>query len=169
MNKTAIIHKGYCFKKWEKIRNREKDMGYQVAREIINYAKGYGCAIISFEHLKNLRPKKGKYSKRSKQKRSYWLKDKIYQNVKIGAYNDYSILTTRVNPRNTSKLDLWGNNVSRQNYIPQTVTEQNIEYNPGATWVKSPSGYTAHSGVNAARNIGLKAVLRYKEDAVFVS
>ncbi|MDY6902207.1 MAG: hypothetical protein SWZ49_29675, partial [Cyanobacteriota bacterium] len=89
--------------------------------------------------------------------------------VKMGAYNDYGILTTRVNPRNTSKLDPWGSELSRKNYIPQTVTEQNIEYNPGATWVKSPSGYTAHSGVNAARNIGLKAVLRYKENAVFVS
>lgn len=169
MNQTKIIHKGFKFRKWEKIRNREKDMGYQIAREIINYANGYNCQIISFEHLKNLRPKKGKYSKRSNQKRSYWLKDKIYQNVKIGAYNDYGILTTRVNPRNTSKLDPWGSQVSRKNYIPRTVTEQNIEYNPGATWVKSPSGYIAHSGVNAARNIGLKAVLRYKEDVVFVS
>lgn len=85
MNQTKIIHKGFKFRKWEKIRNREKDMGYQIAREIINYANGYNCQIISFEHLKNLRPKKGKYSKRSNQKRSYWLKDKIYQNVKMGA------------------------------------------------------------------------------------
>lgn len=167
MNQTGIIHKGFCFKKWEKIRNREKDMGYQVAREIIEYAHGYGCQIISFEHLKNLRSKKGKYSKRSNQKRSYWLKDKIYQNVKVGAYNDYSILTTRVNPRNTSRLDPWGNNLTRKNYIPQVVEEKNLEYNPGASWVKSHKGYTAHSGINAARNIGFKAVLRYKQDAQF--
>lgn len=168
MRKTGTIHSGFSFKKWEKIRNREKDMGHQIAREIINYAQGYGCKVISFEHLKKLRPSRAKYSRRSNQKRSYWLKDKIYQNVKVGAYNDYAILTTRINPRNTSRLDPWKQPVTRRNYIPKTLQPNNLEYNPGANWVKSANGYTAHSGINAARNIGIKAINRYLPLAEYI-
>ncbi|MDJ0799114.1 MAG: hypothetical protein QNJ51_20225 [Calothrix sp. MO_167.B12] len=161
MNKTGIIHKGFCFKKWEKIRNSEKDMGSRVARQIVNFARQYHCRIISFEHLGNLRPNKGKYSKRSNQKRSYWLKGKIYQNVKITAYNDYGILTTRVNPRNTSRLSPWGEPLARKNHIPTDTEAFLSDYESGATWIKSVNGYTAHSGLNAARNVAMKLINRY--------
>lgn len=168
MNKTGIIHEGFCFKKWEKIRLREAQMGRKVARQIVNLLAGYGCKFVAFEHLANLRPCKGKYSRRSNQKRNYWLKSKIFNNVRTSAFQDYGILTTRVNPRNTSKLDPWGNPVHRSNEIPKTVIEGSEVYNPGATWVKTSSGYTAHSGVNAARNIGMRAILRHKTNLEFV-
>lgn len=168
MNKTGIIHEGFCFQKWEKIRLREGQMGRKVARQIVNLLAGYNCKFVAFEHLANLRPCKGKYSRRSNQKRSYWLKSKIFNNVKTSAYQDYGILTTRVNPRNTSKLDPWENPVHRSNDIPKTVTEGSEVYNCGATWVKTSSGYTSHSGVNAARNIGMRAILRHRTNLEFI-
>lgn len=161
MSKTGIIHKGFCFRKWEKVRNRDQDMGYQVARQIIKFAHKHQCKLISFEHLTNLKPKKGKYSRRSNQKRSYWLKDKIYQNVLIAAYNDYGILTSRVNPRNTSRLSPWGELLARQNHIPTDTEVFFSKYSSGATWVRSHNNYTAHSGLNAARNIAMKLINRY--------
>jgi len=50
-----------------------------------------------------LKPVKGKYSKRSNERRSYWLKGRIYSYVQYKAY-EYGIVTTRVNPKNTSRL-----------------------------------------------------------------
>ncbi|MEM7552518.1 MAG: hypothetical protein AAF378_00175 [Cyanobacteria bacterium P01_A01_bin.84] len=168
MNATGIIHKGFCHKQWEKIRNREKAMGYDVASQILNLAVGYGCQVIAFEHLANLKPCRGKYSRRSNQKRAYWLKSKIYNNVKHAAFARHGILTTRVNPKNTSKLDPWGNPVNRQNHIPEKVVAGEEVYETGATWVKTASGYTAHSGVNASRNVGIKALLRHRKDLEFL-
>lgn len=168
MGKTGIVHQGFCFSDWEKIRLRERDMGYKVARKIINLAQGYRCQFIANEHLGYFLPCKGKYSRRSNQKRSYWLKSKIFNNVRNNAYADYGILTTRVNPRNTSRLDPWGNPVNRTNHIRDVVVEAEVDYQPGATWVKTACGYTAHSGVNAARNIGIRAIERYRTNLKFV-
>ncbi len=168
MSATGIIHEGFCFKAWEKIRNRESSMGYKIASKIVNFANSYNCRFIAFEHLGNLKPCRGKYSRRSNQKRAYWLKSKIYNNTKQKAYQDFGILTTRVNPRNTSKLDPWGNQVNRQNLIPKQVIQGSEIYEPGATWVKNKSGYTAHSGVNAGRNIGMKALLRHRTNLEFL-
>ncbi len=161
MSKTRIVHEGFCKSRWDKLRQRELEMGRDVARQIANLAAGYGCGLISFEHLKSLRPCRGKYSRRSNQKRAYWLKSKIFEGVKRIAYQDFGILTTRVSPRNTSKLDPWGNDLARQNQIDESVTE----YQPGATWVWN-EGYKAHSGLNAARNVGLKAIARYRTNPI---
>jgi len=167
MNKTGIIHKGFCKKWWDRLHNREVEMGRTIARQIVNLAHGYGCKVIAFEHLSNLTPCKGKYSRRSNQKRAYWLKSKIYHNVKRIAYQDYAILTTRVNPRHTSCLDPWGNQVWRGSQFPTNWLDY-LDYQPGADWIATTSGYKAHSGLNAARNVGMKAIVRYKTSAVFV-
>ncbi len=166
MNATGIIHKGFCSKWWERLHNREVDMGRAIVRQIVHLAQGYGCKVIAFEHLSNLTPTHGKYSRRSNLKRAYWLKSKIYLNVKRIAYQDYAILTTRVNPRNTSRLDPWGNQVWRRDLFPTKELDY-LEYQPGADWVGTINGYQAHSGLNAARNVGMKAILRYKSFAVF--
>ena len=54
-----------------------------------------------------------------------------------------------------------GNDLARQNEIDESVTE----YQPGATWVWN-EGYRAHSGLNAARNVGLKAIARYRTNPI---
>ena len=129
-----------------------------------------------FEHLGNLKPCRGKYSRRSNQKRAYWLKSKVFNQTKDIAYRDYGILTTRVNPRNTSRFDPWGNPLWRGNKFPNSLLDYYgaykvrsspkhtapKEYQPGASLVANTAGYKAHSGLNASRNIGLKAIGRHR-------
>jgi hypothetical protein len=82
------------------------------------------------------------------------------------AFQEYNILTTRVSPKNTSRFDPWGNPVWRDNEFPTTLFDfQN--YQSGANFVGTVEGYTAHSGLNAARNIGLKAIWRHRTNAKF--
>lgn len=167
MRATGITHKGFCKKWWERLHNREVEMGCAIARQIANLAYEYGCRVIAFEHLGNLTPSRGKYSRRSNQKRAYWLKSKIYQGVKRIAYQDYAVLTTRVNPRNTSRLDPWGNQLWRGSVLPTSLLAF-LDKRPGYDWVAGVGGYKAHSGLNAARNVGMKAIIRYKFEAVFL-
>ena len=166
MKATGIIHRGFCQKWWNRLSNREVEMGRAIARQIVNIANGYGCKVIAFEHLGNLTPVQGKYSRRSNQKRAYWLKSKIYLNVKRVAYQDYAILTTRVKPRNTSRLNPWGNQLWRGSDFPTSLLGY-LEYQPGADWVAGVDGYKAHSGLNAARNVGMKCIIRHKLEALF--
>ena len=124
------------------------------------------------------KPNASKYSRRSNQKRAYWLKSRVFNQTKDIAYRDYGILTTRVNPRNTSRLDPWNNPLWRGNNFPTSLLDyaeedtgaevssapRDVRYQPGANLVANTSGYKAHSGLNAARNIGLKAILRHRSN-----
>jgi transposase len=155
MSQTKIVCEGFASNLWTKLHNREVEMGRAAARQVVDLSVGYGCEVIAFEHLTNLKPAKGKYSKRSNKKRAYWLKSRLFSETNRVAYNEFGILTTRVSPRNTSRLDPWGNAVNRGS----TPTAEG--YHAGADWVNGPRGYKAHSGINAARNIGLKAIARH--------
>ncbi|MUG92897.1 hypothetical protein F7734_50990 [Scytonema sp. UIC 10036] len=166
MQQTGTIHKGFASKMWENLHNREVELGRAYARQIVELAKTWGCSVIAFEHLGNLKPIRGKYSRRSNQKRAYWLKSSVYRQVSRIAYQDYGILTTRVNPRNTSRFDPWGNPVWRSNEFPKTLFDFQ-SYEKGANFVGTVNGYIAHSGLNAARNIALKAILRHRTNLVF--
>lgn len=99
----------------------------------------------------------------------------MFKEVNRIAFQDFGILTTRVNPRNTSRLDPWGNELFRVNLHSgetaiRMIHDGKLEpiYQPGADFVINPRNcYSAHSGLNAARNIGLKAILRHRTNAVF--
>ncbi|MEC4819703.1 MAG: hypothetical protein SAK29_41500 [Scytonema sp. PMC 1069.18] len=179
MNQTGIVGKGFGHTIWSKITNREKSEGYRIASQIAEFANKHHCRVIVFEHLGNLRPQRGKYSARSNQKRAYWLKSKIVDNTSHIARTKFNILTSRVSPKNTSKFsavdnsalirtsshqlaDLLANNeriwLSRYN---------NEKYTPGLHAI-AQNGYWIHSGLNAARNIGMRFYQRYKPDAKFV-
>lgn len=164
MGKTGIVHRGFAKSRWDKLTTREIEFGRAVSREIAEFAQDWEAKVISFEHLGNLRPKRGKYSRRSNQKRAYWLKGKVYDQVKRIAYQDYGILTTRVNPRDTSRLTPWGELVWRGDTFPTTLI-QFADYQPGAALVATVNGYKAHSGLNAARNVALKAIKRHLPEA----
>ena len=101
---------------------REIEYSRAVSRQLVELANPWQSDVISFEHLGNLRPKHGQYSRRSNQKRADWLKGKIYEQVKRIAYQDYAILTTRVSPRNTSRLPPWGDRLSLRMQIPLNPT-----------------------------------------------
>ncbi len=167
MRKTGIISKGFAFKRWNKLHQREVSAGREYARKLVEFARYHSAAVLVFEHLTSLKPCKGKYSRRSNQKRAYWLKSRVFKQAKEIAYQDYGIVTTRVNPRDTSSLCPWGNPLWRGNEFPVNLFDY-LEYQPGANLVANTSGYKAHSGLNAARNIGLKAMRRQRTNPYFL-
>jgi putative transposase len=87
---------------WTKIRNVDEHLAHLVSCRIVQFAQEHGATILVFEHLGNLKPDKGKYSKRGNSKRAFWMKGRIFKYAKYKAYNA-GILTSRVSPRNTSR------------------------------------------------------------------
>ncbi len=87
---------------WTKIRNGDDHMAHLVSCRIVQFAQEHEATILVFEHLGNLKPTKGKYSKRSNEKRAFWMKGRIFNDAKYKAYHA-GILTSRVSPRNTSR------------------------------------------------------------------
>ena len=78
-SKTGIIARGEQdnVALWAKIRALDEDSAHQVSHRIVEFAKEQQASILVFEHLGHFKPHKGKYSRRSNEKRSYWLRGKI--------------------------------------------------------------------------------------------
>jgi IS605 OrfB family transposase len=87
---------------WQKISNRDDSFAHLVSRRIVRFAQEQGATVLVFEHLGNLQPEKGTYSRRGNRKRAFWMKGRIFLYAKYKAWNE-GILTSRVNPRNTSR------------------------------------------------------------------
>ena len=87
---------------WRKIRNADEQMAHLVSARIVQFAASQGAGVLVFEHLGNLKPEKGKYSRRGNTKRAFWMKGRIFTYAKYKAWNQ-GIITSRVNPRNTSR------------------------------------------------------------------
>ncbi len=87
---------------WAKVRALDEDAAHQVSHRIVQFAKEHQASIVVFEHLGHFKPQKGKYSRRGNEKRSYWLRGKIFKDSKYKAWNE-GIVTCRVSPRNTSR------------------------------------------------------------------
>ena len=102
--KTGMIAKGEQDNAdlWRKINNVDESISHLVSARIVQFAKQHGATILVFEHLGNLKPEKGKYSRRGNSKRAFWMKGRIFKYAKYKAYSE-GLLTSRVNPRNTSR------------------------------------------------------------------
>ena len=102
-SQTGIIEQGVQDNAdlWNKIRNYDDSLSHLVSARIVQFAQEHGASILVFEHLGNLKPEKGKYSKRGNSKRAFWMKGRIFKYTKYKAYN-VGILTSRVSPWNTS-------------------------------------------------------------------
>ncbi len=87
---------------WNKIRHVDEQVAHLVSARIVQFAQEHEATILVFEHLGNLKPAKGKYSKRGNEKRAYWMKGRLFKYAKYKAYNA-GIVTSRVSPRNTSR------------------------------------------------------------------
>ena len=87
---------------WRKIRTVDSQVAHQVSARIVQFATEQGAAILVFEHLGNLKPEKGTYSRRGNTKRAFWMKGRIFTYAKYKAWSQ-GLLTSRVNPRNTSR------------------------------------------------------------------
>jgi hypothetical protein len=147
---------------WRKLKNREKHESERVSRRITNFAEKYGATVIVFEHLGNLRPERGKYSRRSNSKRQFWLKSKIYLRTKTKALNDFGILTVRVSPKNTSRVFAYNNSpVWRGNQTSETgfvFTAKGM----GVLFL-AEDGTISNADLNASRNIGLRYIAKHIE------
>jgi IS605 OrfB family transposase len=87
---------------WRKIRNADEQIAHLVSAHIVQFAAEQRASILVFEHLGNLKPEKGKYSRRGNRKRAFWMKGRIFNFAKYKAWNR-GIITSRVNPRHTSR------------------------------------------------------------------
>ena len=148
-------------KLWRKLRNREKYEAERVSRRIADFAHGHGATVIVFEHLTNLKPDRAKYSRRSNQKRAYWLKSKIYQRTKDKALNDYGIITVRVSPKGTSREFAYsGDRILRGSQTDNQFifTQQGM----GSLFL-TEDGLIGHCDLNSSRNIGLRYLSKHYE------
>src|SRR2546426_6311963 len=74
--KTGIIAEGEQDNAalWRKLGHRDEDLAHWVSARIVQFAKAHGATVLVFEHLGNLKPEKGKYSRRGNSKRTFWMK-----------------------------------------------------------------------------------------------
>jgi IS605 OrfB family transposase len=152
---------------WRKLKNREKNEAERVSRRIVDFAHKNGAKVLVFEHLSHLKPKKGKYSRRSNQKRAYWLKSKIYQRAKDKALNDYGIYTVRVSPRGTSREFAYTGKPILRGY--QTGNQLIFTLKGMGSLILSEDGLIGHCDLNSARNIGLRYLSKYYEKPTLVT
>ena len=102
--KTGVIAEGEQDNAdlWRKINHVDESISHLVSARIVQFAKQHGATILVFEHLGDLKPEKGKYSRQGNSKRAFWMKGRIFKYAKYKAYSEV-LLTSRINPRNTSR------------------------------------------------------------------
>jgi IS605 OrfB family transposase len=142
---------------WATINHLDEDTAHRVSRRIVGFAQAHAAGIIVFEHLGNLRPEKGRYSRRANTKRAYWLRGRIFQYTRYKAWAE-GIITCRVSPRDTSRLcAVCGAEVARYG-----EGERPISYRAGAPLVLCPTcGMRGSADRNAGLNIGRRLLARY--------
>jgi putative transposase len=160
-SKTGIITKGEQDNAalWSKIRALDEDSAHQVSHRIVEFARQHQASILVFEHLGHFKPQKGKYSRRGNEKRSYWLRGKIFKYTKYKSWNE-GMVTCRVSPRNTSRACArCGALVAR--YDASKPAEG---YTPGAPLVSCPQCHMhGNSDRNASIVIGKRLLARYQQ------
>jgi IS605 OrfB family transposase len=157
--KTGIVAEGEQDNKalWRKIRAIDENEAHRISRRIVDFAVENGASILVFEHLGKLRPQKGCYSKRSNQKRAYWLKGKIVTFSRYKAW-EYGLLTCRVNSAYTSqRCAVCG----YQPVARYAAGEAPLEYRVGAPLYFCPDCLRrGNADRNASVNIGLRFFIR---------
>jgi putative transposase len=144
---------------WCKIKQVDEQIAHLVSARIVQFAQEQGATILVFEHLGNLKPEKGRYSRRGNSKRAFWMKGRIFTYAKYKAWNE-KIITSRVNPRNTSReCHRCHHPVIRYN------AGQPMEgYTPGASLVLCAyCSMQGHADRNASLVIGQRLIARFQE------
>ncbi len=160
-SKTGIIAEGEQDNKerWKRIRNVDEAIAHRISTRIVQFATAHRASILVFEHLANLKPEKGKYSKRGNMKRAYWMKGRIFSYAKYKAWNE-GLVTSRVNPRNTSRE-------CARCHVPILRYAQGMPeegYTVGTPLMVCPTcGKRDHADRNASLVIGQRLVKRYQE------
>src|SRR5215469_9916722 len=145
---------------WRKIRHVDEHIAHLVSARIVQFAREQQASILVFEHLGNLRPQKGKYSRRGNRKRAYWMKGRIFHYSKYKAWNAAGIITCRVNPRNTSRQC----HRCHAPIIRYNQGEPEEGYTPGASLCLCPQCQMRdHADRNASLRIGQRLIERYPD------
>lgn len=144
---------------WQRIRDIDENEAHRISRLIVNFAVANSATVLVFEHLQNLRPERGKYSVRTNRKRNYWIKGKIVDYAKYKAWHA-GIITSRVNPKDTSRLC-----PCCKCEVIRYAEGQPVEgYTPGTPLFYCPFCFTRGNADRAAAiNIGHKFFARYTE------
>src|SRR5882762_7662289 len=136
-------------------------LAHLVSARIVQFAQQHEATILVLEHLGNLKPAKGKYSRRGNSKRAFWMKGRIFKYSKYKAYNA-GILTSRVNPRNTSRECARCHSLVAR-YAEGKPTEG---YTMGAPLVLCHQcGMRGNADRNASLVIGQRFVERYQKSS----
>jgi len=157
-SKTGIIAEGEQDNAdlWRKINQVDEHIAHLVSARIVQFAKEHEATILVFEHLGTLKPARGKYSHRGNSKRAFWMKGRIFRFARYKAWNE-GIITSRINPRNTSR------ECARcHNLVTRYEEGQPAEgYTPGAPLVLCHQcGLRGNSDRNASLVIGRRLVER---------
>ena len=145
---------------WRKIRRINTDYAHKVSYWIVLFALEHGCGVIVFEHLKNLQPSKGSKSRSMNQRMMFWLKGAIFNNVQYKAAHQ-SILVSRVNPRNTSKICPNCSHVENYGKVETTKRYQNSKL-----FKCNICGYQANADFVGSRNVGRRFFARHVKNGV---
>jgi putative transposase len=145
---------------WTKIRHVDEHIAHLISARIVQFAQAHGASVLVFEHLGNLKPEKGTYSRRGNTKRAYWMKGRIFRYSKYKAWNAGGIITCRVNPRNTSREC----HRCHAPVIRYNEGEPVEGYSPGAALCFCPQCQMRdHADRNASLRIGRRLLERYQE------
>src|SRR5437763_9884052 len=161
-HQTGLIAEGEQDNKalWRKISNADENLSHRVSARIVQFAKEHEATILAFEHLGKLKPEKGTYSRRSNSKRAFWMKGRIFQYAKYKAWQE-GIITSRVNPRNTSR------ECARCHapIIRYAWGQPEEGYQPGAPLMRCPTcGLRGHADRNASGCIGQRLITRSQQN-----
>ncbi|GER89614.1 hypothetical protein KDW_37760 [Dictyobacter vulcani] len=137
---------------WEKIRHVDEQVAHLISARIVHFARQHQASVLVFEHLGNLKPQKGRYSRRGNSKRAFWMKGRIFTNAKYKAWNE-GMITSRVNPRNTSRECARCHGLIVRYHAKQGP--EPAGYTPGAPLAWCPAcGMKGHADRNASVVIG---------------
>ena len=144
---------------WRNLRHRDEHMAHLVSSRIVQFAAEHGASMLVFEHLGNLRPEKGRYSRRGNTKRAYWMKGRIFRYARYKAWNQ-KIITCRVHPRNTSRECHRCHSLVVRYDAGQPATG----YTPGAALVLCETcRMRDHADRNASLRIGQRLIERSQD------
>ncbi len=161
-SQTGILAEGEQDNKhlWDKIRAIEEYEAHRVSRRMVDFAREHGATILVFEHLGKLKPVKGRYSKRSNEKRAYWLKGRIVNYARYKAW-EHGTLTCQVSPAFTSQ-DCSG--CGHRPVARYAQGEAPLEYRPGGPlFLCSNCFKRGHADRNASANVGFRFLIRSLE------
>ena len=144
---------------WAKIKNRDEHIAHLISARIVQFAQEQRASILVFEYLGNLKPEKGKYSRRGNTKRAYWMKGRIFRYSKYKAWH-IGIITSRVSPHNTSREC----HRCHAAVIRYNQGQPQEGYTPGAALCYCPQCQMRdHADRNASLRIGQRLISR-KQD-----